>query len=389
MANDEPHDEEAQPKFEPPPSYVSKHTNAQKDAAEAKILESIRDVRYIVREYPIEVVIGKFLKGLDADLNEIFVPDYQRDLVWSEEHQSRLIESVLIGIPIPFLFVADVGESEDPDNAGRLEIIDGVQRIRTLASFLRNELELTDLERLRDLNGYRFFDLTRPRRRRFCRATLRLIELTEGVKEDVRREMFRRINTGSVGLEQVEIRRGLTPGKFLDLVNELADDPRLRKLAPISEIKEARFEYEELTTRFFAFLDKLEEYGTGPNGKVVKKFLQSYVSVMNDQLQDPQEGPKLTLKMRDEWSSMLEFVERHFPGGFAKKGRGRKVPRVRFEAIAVGVGLALREKKDLDVAAIETWLDSQEFKKWTTSDAANNRSNVTGRIGYVFKKLRG
>jgi len=95
-------------------------------AGETEIVENIKDVRYIVREYPAEVVVRKYLVGKDDDQNEIYVPDYQRDLIWPLKNQSRFIESVLIGIPIPFLFVADISEREDPDGAGRLEIVDGV-----------------------------------------------------------------------------------------------------------------------------------------------------------------------------------------------------------------------------------------------------------------------
>jgi hypothetical protein len=101
--------------------------------------------------------------------------------------------------------VADVGDEEDPDKSGRLEIVDGVQRIRTLAEFMTGNLVLGNLERLSKLNGFRFYDLPVSRQRRFRRATLRLIELTEAVTEDVRREMFDRINSGSVKLEAVEV----------------------------------------------------------------------------------------------------------------------------------------------------------------------------------------
>jgi hypothetical protein len=82
------------------------------------------------------------------------------------------------------LFVANVSEKGDPENAGRLEIIDGVQRIRTLARFLTGDLVLTNLDRLSQLNGFRFHDLHPSRQRRFRRATLRLIELTESIAED-------------------------------------------------------------------------------------------------------------------------------------------------------------------------------------------------------------
>src|SRR5438128_1925755 len=80
-------------------------------------------------------------------------------LTWPERHKSRFIESLLIGLPIPFLFVADVGDEEDPDKSGRLEIVDGVQRIRTLAEFMTGNLVLGNLERLSKLNGFRFYDL--------------------------------------------------------------------------------------------------------------------------------------------------------------------------------------------------------------------------------------
>lgn len=160
-------------------------TTAEIEASEKQIIAQLKDVRYIVREYPVEVVVQKYLKGRKSDENEVYVPDYQRELIWPERHKSRFIESLLIGLPIPFLFVADVGDEEDPDKSGRLEIVDGVQRIRTLADFLTGNHVLNDLERLSKLNGFRFYDLHPSRQRRFRRATLRLIELTEAVTEDV------------------------------------------------------------------------------------------------------------------------------------------------------------------------------------------------------------
>lgn len=369
-------------------SAKSNRPSSEIDEAEAEIVKNIKDVRYIVREYPAEVVVQKYLKGLKDDENEIYVPDYQRDLVWPLKNQSRFIESLLIGLPIPFLFVADVSDREDPDNAGRLEIVDGVQRIRTLSNFLTGQLVLQNLDRIKSLNGFKFSDLHPSRQRRFRRATLRLIELTEGVTEDVRREMFDRINSGSLGLEAVEVRRGTVPGPFVDLTRELAKEPLLSKLAPISDAQQKRFEYDELVTRFFAFLNCYKEYGSGPDGKVVAQFLLSYVKDMNLDLSDDVNG-ELKEKLKLEWHRMLRFVDSNLPDGFRKKGRGRKVPRVRFEALSVGIGLALRERENLVVKNIGDWLEGEEFKKWTTSDASNNRINVIGRVEFVKDKLLG
>jgi hypothetical protein len=379
------------------PIHKSARTPGEIDAAERQIVEQIKDVRYIVREYPVEVVVQKYLKGRKNDRNEIYVPDYQRELIWPERHKSRFIESLLIGLPIPFLFVADVGDEEDPDKAGRLEIVDGVQRIRTLADFMTGDLVLSNLDRLKKLNGFRFYDLHPSRQRRFRRATLRLIELTEAVTEDVRREMFDRINSGSVKLEAVEVRRGMEPGPFLQLVTELATDPLLHQLAPISDALRKRFEYEELITRFFAFLNRYEDYGQGDEGKVVSNFLLAYVRDTNSSLRPNSPNTQETIEqMRFEWSRMLEFVRDHFPDGFKKQGRGKKVPRVRFEAIAVGVGLAFRDldedgldADDMETDDITTWLNGDEFKEWTTSDASNNRANLVGRVEFVRDKLLG
>lgn len=370
------------------PTLKPDRTPEEIEIAERQIVENIKDVRYIVREYPVEVVVQKYLAGIKTGKSEIYVPDYQRELIWPERNQSRFIESLLIGLPIPFLFVADVSELEDPENAGRLEIVDGVQRIRTLARFITGALVLSKLERLKELNGFRFSDLHPSRQRRFRRATLRLIELTEGVTEDVRREMFDRINSGSVGLEAVEVRRGMEPGPFLELTTEFAKDPLLHELAPISEALQKRFEYEELVTRFFAFLNRHEEYGLGPEGKVVKDFLLAYVRATNEQLEGP-ESDKIKDQMRSEWKRMLSAVKKNFPEGFQKKGRGKKVPRVRFEAIAVGIGLAFRVNPQLTVHNVDSWLESSEFKELTTSDASNNRASLVGRVEFVRDQLLG
>ena len=298
------------------------------------------------------------------------------------------IESLLIGLPIPFIFVADISGKTDPDDEGRLEIVDGVQRIRTLARFLTNDLVIVGLQRLTALNGFRFADLQPSRQRRFRRSTLRLIELTEGVSEDVRREMFDRINSGSLTLEAVEVRRGMEPGPFLTLVAELAADPLLHALAPISDTGRKRFEYEELVTRFFAFLNTYQEYGIGDEGKVVKDFLLAYVRATNKRLSEP-DGAEVTAAMRREWQRMLAFVRDNIPNGFRKTGPGRKVPRVRFEAISIGVALALRENPHASPEHLTEWLESDEFKDWTTSDASNNRANVVGRMEFLRNKLLG
>lgn len=349
-------------------------TELQKAEAEEEILEHQRIVDYDTKEYPVEVIVDKYLNGKDEDENEIFVPDYQREFVWPNDRRSKFIESVLIGLPIPYIFVADVGRGE-----GRLEIVDGSQRIRTLAAFLGDEFELTGLKKLKKLNGFLFSDLPTARQRRFKRRTIRLIELTERADEAVRRDIFERINTGSLLLNDMEQRWGIKEGPLLEFIRECATNPLFKKLAPLSDAVELRRERDEFVLRFFAYLDNYLKFD-----KRVVEFLDEY-------LEANQPGFNATRadSMRAEFQRMLDFVDRYFaPKGFRKQAAHTRTPRIRFEAISVGVALALRENPSLVPASLD-WLESPEFKKHTTSDASNSRPKVKERIEFVRDRLLG
>jgi hypothetical protein len=347
-------------------------TDEQKEAAEAEIREKQKIVDYDTKEYPVEVLVQKYRVGLEEDINELYIPDYQRDFVWPELHQSKFIESIFLGLPIPYIFVADLRPEED--DLGRLEIVDGTQRIRTLDRFLNNELRLSGLKKLEKLNNFIYRDLPLARQRRFNRSSLRMIVLTEKADEEIRRDMFERINTGSVELNDMEKRRGISSGPFVDLIEELAKDSKFLKLCPFSDVLKRKREPEEFVLRFFAYLNNYQNFE-----KRVNEFLNEYVEENN--------RPGINLdQMRSEFHAMLDFVDKYFPNGFSKAKGHVKTPRIRFEAISVGVALALRKKNDLEPKSIK-WLDSPEFKEYTTSDASNSRPKVIRRIEYVRDQL--
>lgn len=345
----------------------------QKAEAEAEILDHQRIVDYDTKEYPVEVIVEKYLTGKEAEENEIYVPDYQREFVWPNERRSKFIESVLIGLPIPYLFVADVGKGE-----GRLEIVDGSQRIRTLAAFLNDEFELENLKKLKKLNGFLFSDLPTARQRRFKRRTIRLIELTERADEAVRRDIFERINTGSQLLNDMEVRWGIMEGPLLEFIRDCAVDPLFKELAPLSDAVELRRERDEFVLRFFAYLEGYLQFD-----RRVVEFLNKYLETHQPGFSATQAEP-----MRSEFKRMLEFVKRYFPNGFRKKPGHTRTPRIRFEAISVGAALALRENPSLVPNNLD-WLDSEEFMNHTTSDASNSRPKVKARIEYVRDRLLG
>lgn len=328
---------------------------------------------YEIKEWPIGVLVEKFTNGRETDESEIFIPDYQRDMVWTPKQQSRFIESILIKLPVPFIFAADVGQG---DREGSLEIIDGSQRIRTLDNFLSDKLELVGLKKLKQAIGMRFSDFSKPRQMRFKRTTLRVIELTEKADEDARREMFDRLNSGGTRLTDMEVRRGVVDGPFMRFITECAASDQFKALVPLSERNAKRKEYEEFVLRFFAYLNNYQNFV-----KRVDEFLTEYLNSKNENFVDSEKQ-----KMLDEFVRMLTFVSQHFPNGFKRNGYNT-VPRIRFEAVAVGLSLALREKSDLVPGNVDQWLDSKEFIKHTRSDASNSRPKLINRIHYVRDNL--
>jgi Protein of unknown function DUF262 len=336
-------------------------------------LQKITD--YEIKEWPIGVLVEKFTSGRETDESEIFIPDYQRSMVWTAKQQSRFIESILIKLPVPFIFAADVGYG---DREGSLEIIDGSQRIRTLDNFISNRLELVGLRKLTEAVGMRFSDLSKPRQMRFKRTTIRVIELTEKADEDARREMFDRLNSGGTSLTAMEVRRGSVDGPFMAFITECAANEQFLALVPLSERNAKRKEYEELVLRYFAYLNNYQEFQ-----KSVDDFLTDYLKSKNSSFTDVDKQAML-----NEFIRMLSFVGQHFSNGFKRVGY-TTVPRIRFEAIAVGTSLALREQPLLTPSDVSRWLDSNEFIKHTRSDASNSRPKLINRIHYVRDNLLG
>jgi hypothetical protein len=347
-----------------------KITQEQRAISEKQILEKIKNYDYSTVEYPIEVILQQYKDGIENDENEIYIPDYQREFVWSEKRQSKFIESIILGIPIPYIFFADVD--------GRYEIVDGSQRIRTLDAFLSNKLQLQDLEKLTELNNFYFKDLTIIRQRRVKKKSLKMIALGEKTDSQARFDLFERINTGSDELKQIEILKGTYSGEFYDFITECANNKLFRKLCPISEKRTLREEPQQMVLRFFAYSENRDNYKNR-----VAQFIKEYIEHKNQHFTDD-----IKEEMRNSFEKMLEFVEKNFENGFSKSENSKSTPRVRFEALSVGVHFALLENPKLDKVNTD-WLISDEFKEYTTSDSANNKNKLNGRIDYVKNKILG
>ncbi|WP_331704394.1 DUF262 domain-containing protein [Enterobacter ludwigii] len=352
-------------------------------AADNDIRLAQRNIGYNVREWTVEVIVQKYGDNLETDKNELFIPDYQRDYKWDIKTASRFIESILLDFPIPYLYIADVF-NEDPELDGRVEIIDGSQRIRSIYYFWNNQFELKDLKELKNLEGFKFSDLLASRQRRFLRASLRFIELKGDVEEQHRRDLFERINSGVKRLEAMEVRHGSDAAAsifYREVVTPCSTNQLFARLAPLSDRKRSNGDHRELVLRFFAYLNDLDNYKG-----YVAPFIDNYLNVQAEAVTQQDVN-----NFKHDFESMLAFVDAHFPMGFKKTPTSKTTPRARYEAIAVGTALALKANPQLQAPAIPVgeWLFEEEFETIVTADSANNTSQLKNRIFYVKDKLLG
>jgi hypothetical protein len=328
-------------------------------------------IKYDTRDY----VVGYLVEQFKAD--EFYVPEsYQRKFIWTEHNKCFFIESVLMGLPIPFMFFSDT-----PD--GRIEIVDGAQRTQTLVQFVQNDLELNGLEVLTKSNGFTFTELDPSVQRRFLNTNIRVVYLEQGTTETTRQEIFKRINVSGIKVKPAEIRRGAYIGKFKDFLEECAENKLFKQLAPRSEKSENRYEGLELASRFFAYSHGYPDFPKYRGN--VMGYIDAYVIAQNKAVES---NPKILIECKKDFDSMLDYAH-HALGdrGFRKTPNSKSTPRARFEALAIGIIAALKENSSLPVRDVSGWIDSEEFYNVTSSDAANNRNKLIGRINFVKQKL--
>lgn len=343
---------------------------------ENQIIELKKAVAYDSKDYTIEILVGKYLKGIDENENEIYVPEYQRDFVWDNSRQSRLIESIVLGLPIPPIFVA---ENKD----GRLEIVDGSQRVRTLSAFLGNQLRLEGLEKVTKLNGMAFDDFDVSRKRKLNNTTLTVIVLSESATDEVKNDLFERINKGSDILRNMETRKGIYRGEFTDfLYRECSPNDSFRNSLRLSRSVQKRQEYEELVLRYFALVDLYPKYTEF--SRSVSKALDNYMAIKRDEFSTDEKVKKL-----HDFNAMVAFVTDNFQHGFLK-GPNKDASRIFFEAIAVGVHFALKEAPNLVIRKkidVQYWLTDREFNRSVNGEyRTHSTENLLNRIHFVKDK---
>ncbi len=226
-----------------------------------------QDVRYDVMPYPADYTVKGLYDKWQA--GQLIIPNFQRNYVWSQIQASRFIESFLLGLPIPQVFL--YRDRSDPN----LTIIDGQQRISTIARFYNGEFSMKGVNPRWEGRGYD--DLIDYDRAELDDATLRAIVIRQ-IRPDDRSSIyhiFERLNTGGVRLNEMEIRRALYQGEANALLERLNKNPEWRLLIGMSE-PDRRSRDLELILRVLALAENWKSYG-----KPMKNFITRYMETLD------------------------------------------------------------------------------------------------------------
>lgn len=306
-----------------------------------------------------------------VDANDIITdPDYQRKYVYDDKRASCLVESILIGIPIPVIYLAE-------ENEGIYSVIDGQQRITSFVRYLKNEFPLTGLKRLKNLNGRYFKDLDKALQRRLNYQTLSTVCI-EKDSQSLKYEIFSRLNLGAVKLRDQEVRNCIYRGKFNDMLKDIATTNTY--LPTLFHDTNTRYSYEERILRFFA-LRSMELKGT------FKLMMNSYMEAhAND-------DDEILKKYKSQYNSLIELIKVVLgeDAFFSASDQRKKFNGAVYDSIMIPFSLFPKKQiiKHADEIRFEIQKlksDNKDYQEWVF--AGTNASNrIRSRVNAVMDIL--
>ncbi|MFB2917182.1 DUF262 domain-containing protein [Aerosakkonema funiforme] len=350
-----------------------------------------------VRTESLDFSFGEIVNLHSSSPKEIIIdPEYQRLFRWSDEQKSRLIESIILELPIPQIFVI---ERED----GVLELIDGLQRISSVIQFInpsvlpdpehQKPLLLQGCDLIKELNGNTFEDLPLTLRLRIKRSSLRTVIIKRQSESFLRYEMFKRLNTGGAFLEPQEIRNcsarmvGESGIKFYAFIQQKASYPAFTNcIETLPQVEKDKKGDEELVLRFFATKNAKDLFKGS-----VRDWLDNYMEKIL--LQEIDFDYK---KEEEQFNRLFSFLSNTLAEGAFVKYRGEKpiggLAPAYYEAITVGTLNALDKINNIAIdrvkkKMIET-VQNEEFRE-NTGSGANKRDKLEKRIKVVQDALLG
>lgn len=304
----------------------------------------------------------------DGELN--IAPEYQRKYRWKPDVASTFIESILLGLPVPAIFVAT-------NDDFRWEVVDGLQRLSSLVYFVgqtqdqlsivkrSTPLKLEGLTKLTQLNGKAFADLPPEIQIYFNRQPLQVTSLTDKSSKEVRFNLFERLNAGAIALTQQEVRACIYRGEFNDFIETLSSNPKFNQLLKLQESNQHDGTAVEQVLKFFAYKNARATY----DGRV-KSWLNKYMA-------DSSKGFNIGVE-RVHFELAVDFLHAATEGGPFLRQTTKVTPLVEFEACLAAAGEIISQGVE-PVAPTGNWIEDPELVDSSTG-GSNTKSMLNRRI---------
>ena len=330
-------------------------------------------IRIHTKHYSLRQVVDMIREG-DIDL----APDFQRQYVWKARQRSGLIESLLLGIPLPSFYFNE-------DDTGRLQVVDGVQRLTTIYQYVTDQaVRLGEVTYLHDLEGQGFDDLATLFRRRLSSAQFVAHVIDPQTPYRVKFDIFRRINTGGTPLSAQEIRHCMSKTRSRQFLKQLVSDESFVTATGGALMSHPRMADREVALRFVAFRlftsDDYEQHGS----------FDEFLGFVTNRLDDPTGADLDNLRrefVRGMANGYAVFGENAFRKWPWDSNRKSPINRALFESW--GTVLADYEEvtirgaaEDLVSRAREMMTNDLEFLHSISSSTGSIR-NVRTRLGKV------
>jgi uncharacterized protein with ParB-like and HNH nuclease domain len=330
------------------------------------------EYRYSITSYGADYPVDSIVKRIKD--NVIFVPPFQRKFVWNISQSSRFIESLILGLPVPGIFL-----SKD-QGTNRLIIIDGQQRLLSLSSFYDGIFKdkIFTLQGVQsDLEGRSYKDLNPEDRLRLDDSIIHATIIKQDEPDDNESSVymiFERLNTGGRPLTSQEIRACIYYGSFNEFLNELTENKEWRSLFGK---RNERMKEQELILRFFALYYYSDSYS-----KPLKSFLNSFM-VRNREF---------GLKSRDDlgflFQKTIEYISNNIGSNAFKIGK--IINAAAFDSIMIGIAKRLIYKEVMNpdelIKRHEQLVQNRSFIEATKS-ATSDEKIVNYRIDLAIKQF--
>jgi hypothetical protein len=336
--------------------------------------DEVLDYTYSIASYGADYPVDSLVKRMEN--SKIIVPDFQREYVWTEKKASRFIESLLLGLPVPGIFLAKDTESAD------LFVVDGQQRLKSLQYFYEGHINdkvfrLTDVQKR--FEGKTYTSLESDDRTRLDDSILHatVIKQEEPSNDFSSIYMiFERLNTGGMLLQPQEIRAAIYPGEFAELLKTLNNNANWRVVYGNSS---KRLKDQEFILRFLGMLFYRDHYK-----KPLKGFLNEYMS----------KNRHLVIQNKEQITEIFEKVIQFIIHTLGEKAfRPKKVMNASiYDSVMVGIGerLLMNDNPPDKTKFISTYtelLNNPEYLKSTT-DATSDEIVVENRMSLSIKAFR-